>query len=57
MALTKAELEFMTKVPSRLGGIEKQLERIADLLERCIALIDATQKTVSNTELSENEQT
>ena len=53
MVLTKAELEFVTKVPSRLGGIEKQLERIADLLERCIALIDATQKTVSNTELSE----
>jgi len=32
--MTRAELEYMTKVPARLAGIEEQLTRIADLLER-----------------------
>jgi len=34
MALTNAEIEFMAKVPARLGAIEKQLTRIADALEK-----------------------
>ena len=34
MALTNAELEFMAKVPAKLGAIEKQLTRIADALEK-----------------------
>ena len=32
--MVRAELEYMTKVPARLAGIETQLERIANALEQ-----------------------
>ena len=32
--MTEIELRFMQTVPSRLKGIEEQLTRIADALER-----------------------
>ena len=34
MAMTVLEKQFMETVPHRLSGIEKQLTRIADALER-----------------------
>ena len=30
--ITRAEMEYLAKVPARLDGIEKQLERIAKSL-------------------------
>ena len=34
MALTNAEIEYMKKMPAVLRGIEEQLTRIADALEK-----------------------
>ena len=34
MALTNAEIEYMKKMPAALHGIEEQMKRIADALEK-----------------------
>jgi len=36
MALTNAELEYIKIMPLRMKAIEKQLERIADILEKVV---------------------
>ena len=36
MSLTNAEIEYMSKMPARLKGIEEQLKRIADSLEKFV---------------------
>ena len=37
--MTNAELEFMAKMPARLGAIEKQLERVANALDVLLLLL------------------
>lgn len=40
MALTKAEIEYMSKMPARLKGIEEQVKRVADLLEKIVIVTE-----------------
>ena len=46
--MVRAELEYMTKVPARLAGIETQLERIANALEQLTQKPDLVLENIRN---------